>query len=267
MSQLPTDPCPTRDSAGRRCDTHAPAHDGVVLQHERHLRPNQTVSRVSEKLICAPTRTGGAWALGRPVDERVDKVPHAGALGPPPEHRLARRDSLGSVDDVDVVVRQAQRAELELETLELGRARSVRAARRQHERPIQVPELADRAPAPRVRVAQEDGQQPHQQNDKSRDEPHLRACAVLLGPHASGGCRWEVDIRFFFVLGRAPARRRRAIHVLVTHGRTPSFRARCSSTSAFSDFGCGMLVYRTPHARMDVELRYYTGCIRYQQVP
>ena len=51
--------------------------------------------------------------LGRPVDERVDKVPHAGALGPPPEHRLARRDSLGSVDDVDVVVRQAQRAELE----------------------------------------------------------------------------------------------------------------------------------------------------------
>ena len=209
--------------------------------------------------------------LGRPVDERVDKVPHAGALGPPPEHRLARRDSLGSVDDVDVVVRQAQRAELELETLELGRARSVRAARRQHERPIQVPELADRAPAPRVRVAQEDGQQPHQQNDKSRDEPHLRACAVLLGPHASGGCRWEVDIRFFFVLGRAPARRR-AIHVLVTHGPAPSFRARCSSTSgSCSDFGCRWpdAAPRTRELMMDVELHrgITTGCIRYQQVP
>ena len=201
--------------------------------------------------------------LGRPVDERVDKVPHAGALGPPPEHRLARRDSLGSVDDVDVVVRQAQRAELELETLELGRARSVRAARRQHERPIQVPELADRAPAPRVRVAQEDGQQPHQQNDKSRDEPHLRACAVLLGPHASGGCRWEVDIRFFFVLGRAPARRRRAIHVLVTHGRTPSVRARCSSTSG--SFRILVAVPRTREWMSSCGIT--TGCIRYQQVP
>ena len=207
--------------------------------------------------------------LGRPVDERVDEMPHAGALGPPPEHRLARRDSLGSVDDVDVVVRQAQRAELELETLELGRARSVRAARRQHERPIQVPELADRAPAPRVRVAQEDGQQPHQQNDKARDEPHLRARAVLLGPHAGGGCRWEVDIRFFFVLGRAPARRRRAIHVLVTHGRTPSVRARCSSTSG--SFRILVAFAGVPYpARANGCLRYYHRLHKvpqYQQVP